>query len=106
MRRFKLSDGKHGAALTIRVTPRSRHTEIAGVMADGTLRVRVPQPPVDGKANRALLGFLADVLDVRKSRIEIVAGHRGLDKIISILDMPASDVERRVMSWMKDHGVE
>lgn len=106
MRKFKLSDGVQGAALTIRVTPRSRHTEIAGVLEDGTLRVRVPQPPVDGKANKALVEFLADVLDVRKSRVEIVAGHRGLDKIISILDMPALDVEHRVMRWMKEHGVD
>ncbi len=100
MRKFKLHDGKRGAALTIRVTPRARRTELAGVLEDGTLRVRVAQPPVEGKANKALLAFLAKVLGVRKNRVEIVAGERGLDKIVSILDMSAEDVQGRIERWM------
>ncbi len=100
MRKFKLHDGKRGAALTIRVTPRARRTELAGVLEDGTLRVRVAQPPVEGKANKALLTFLAKVLGVRKNRVEIVAGERGLDKIVSILDMSAEDVQGRIERWM------
>lgn len=96
MRKFRLHDGKQGAALTIRVTPRARRTEIGELMEDGTLRIRVQQPPVEGKANAALIEFLADLLGVRKRRIEIVAGDRGLDKIISILDMSAADVQERI----------
>lgn len=95
-RAFKLSDGKHGAALTIRVTPRARRTEIGEVMADGTLRIRVQQPPAKGRANQALIEFLADMLGVPKNRIEIVAGHRGLDKIVSVLDLNAAEVQRRI----------
>lgn len=96
MRKFRLHDGKRGAALTIRVTPRARRTEIGELMEDGTLRIRVQQPPVEGKANKALIAFLADLLGVRKRRIEIVAGDRGLDKIVSILDMSAADVQERI----------
>jgi uncharacterized protein (TIGR00251 family) len=93
MRKFRLHDGKKGAALTIRVTPRARKSEIGGVLADGTLRIRIQQPPVEGKANRALIEFLSDLLNVSKSRIEIVAGQRGLDKIVSITDMTAAEVQ-------------
>lgn len=100
-RRFKLHDGKKGAALTIRVTPRARRTEVGEVMADGTLRIRVQQPPVEGKANQALIKFLAMVLGVRKRRIEIVAGERGLDKIVSVLDMTAEEAERRIENWLR-----
>jgi uncharacterized protein (TIGR00251 family) len=100
MRRYKLHNGQKGAALTIRVTPRSRKTEFGGVMEDGTLRVRVAAPPVEGKANSALIKFLAKVLGVRQNRIEIVAGERGLDKIISILDMSAEDVEQRIQGFL------
>jgi hypothetical protein len=99
-RDLKLSDGKQGAALTIRVTPRARKTEIGGVLEDGTLRVRITQPPVDGKANKALIKFLADVLGVRKNMIEIVAGERGLDKIISVIGMPATEAEMKIKLWM------
>jgi len=102
MRKFKLHNGKLGAALTIHVTPRSRKTEFGGVMEDGTLRVRVAAPPVEGKANAALVKFLSKVLGVRRNRIEIVAGQKGLDKIISILDLSAEDAERRIQDWLED----
>ncbi|MFP3853024.1 MAG: DUF167 domain-containing protein [Anaerolineales bacterium] len=101
-RKFRLHDGKHGAALTIRVTPRARKTEIGELMADGTLRIRVQQPPVEGKANDALIEFLSDILGVRKNRIEIVAGARGLDKIVSILDLTAQEVQQRIEAEMGD----
>jgi uncharacterized protein (TIGR00251 family) len=102
-REFKLHDGERGAALTIRVTPRARKTEIGGVLDDGTLRVRIAAPPVEGKANKALIAFLAKVLGVRKNKIEIVAGEKGLDKIISILEMPAQTAEKRINNWIEEN---
>ncbi len=101
MRRFKLHDGKQGAAITIRVTPRARRTEFSGIMADGTLRIRVSVPPVEGKANKALIKFLADVLGVHKNRIEIVAGETGLDKIVCIMDMSAEQVQKKILEVME-----
>lgn len=106
MRKFRLHDGKHGAALTIRVTPRARKNEFAGLLEDGTLRVRVAAPPVGGKANAALVGFLAEVLRVRKNRIEVVAGKRGLDKIVSVEGMTSEVVEERIQGWMQAHQEE
>lgn len=100
MRAFKLHSGKSGAALTLRVTPRARKTEFAGVLEDGILRVRVAAPPVEGKANAELLSFLAKVLGVRKNRIEIIAGQRGLDKIVSVLDLSADEVQTRISAWL------
>jgi uncharacterized protein (TIGR00251 family) len=102
-REFKLSDGKQGAALTIRVTPRARKTEIGGVLEDGTVRIRVAAPPVEGKANKVLIKFLSEVLGVRKNKIEIVAGERGLDKIISVLGMPAADAELKIKEWIANN---
>jgi uncharacterized protein (TIGR00251 family) len=104
MRKFKLHDGKAGAALTIRVTPRARKTEISGFLEDGTLRIRVSAPRVEGKANKALVKFLAKVLGVRKSRIEIVAGEKGLDKIVSIVDMSASEVQELILKGLDVEG--
>ncbi len=101
-REFKLHNGERGAALTIRVTPRARRTEVGGVLDDGTVRIRVAAPPVEGKANRALIAFLAKLLGVRKNKIEIVAGEKGLDKIISIAGMPAEEAEARLKAWMQD----
>jgi uncharacterized protein (TIGR00251 family) len=99
MKKFRLHDGKHGAALTIRVTPRARRTEFSGILEDGTVRIRVSAPPVEGKANKALIKFLSKVLKVRKNKIEIVAGEKGLDKIVSILDMTAEQVQERILEY-------
>ena len=106
MRKFKLHNGKSGAALTVRVTPRARRTEVAEILEDGTLRIRLTAPPVEGKANAALVEFLAEVLPTRKSRIEIVAGERGLDKIISVTDMSSADVQERLQEWIDEHEAD
>lgn len=102
MRKFNLHDGKQGAALTIRVTPRSRKTELSGVLEDGTLRVRIATPPAEQKANAALIAFLAGLFGVGKNRIEIVAGEHGLDKIVSIVGMTAREAEEVLQSKLED----
>jgi hypothetical protein len=70
------------------------------------LKIRITAPPVDGKANAALVKFLAGVLGVRKPRVEIVAGHKGLDKIISIIDMNAEEVQQRILDHMGEGDSE
>jgi len=59
-RSFNMHDGKVGSALAVRVLPRSSRNEIAGVMEDGTVKIRLTSPPVDGKANQALVEFLSE----------------------------------------------
>jgi uncharacterized protein len=96
-RRYHLHDGKKGAALAIRVTPRASHNEIVEILSDGTVRIRLTAPPVEGKANEALVEFLSNILDVAPSRIEIVAGMTGRDKLVSILDLDAESVHARIL---------
>jgi uncharacterized protein (TIGR00251 family) len=96
-RKYHLHDGKKGAALAIRVTPRASRNEIVEVLSDGTVRIRLTAPPVEGKANEALVEFLSKVLDVAPSRIEIVAGITGRDKLVSILDLDADWVHERIL---------
>ncbi|NIM94350.1 MAG: DUF167 domain-containing protein [Anaerolineales bacterium] len=83
--------------MTIRVTPRARKTEISGIMDDGTLRIRISAPRSEGKANKALIKYLSKILGVRKNRIDIVAGEKSLDKIVSILDMSAEEVQKQIL---------
>ena len=97
-RRFKFHGGKRGAALAIRVTPRASKNEITEIMSDGTVKVRLTAPPVEGKANLALITLLAQVLGVSVSQIEIVAGDTGRDKLVSILDLDADQVHQRIIA--------
>ena len=78
-RRFRLHNGKKGTALAIRVTPRASRNEIAEILHDGTIRIRLTAPPAEGKTNEALATYLSDVLSVPKGSIEIVAGQNGRD---------------------------
>ena len=70
--------------ITVRVIPRAKKTEISQVLADGTIKVRLTAPPVEGKANHALIDFLADVFDISPSNIEIISGVKGRVKIVRV----------------------
>jgi len=96
-RRFeRLSPRGAGAAIAVRVMPRSKKSEVAGFMPDGRLKVRLTAPPVEGAANRALVELLARVLEVRAAAIEIVAGATGRDKIVSVLGLAPELVDSRL----------
>jgi len=99
-RKYVLHDGKRGSALAVRVTPRASKNEIVGVMNDGTIKVHLASNPADDDGNVELLAFLAEVLGVPKSRMEIVAGANGRDKLISVLDMDAQTTHQRIVAHM------
>ncbi len=69
--------------IQVRVVPRSSRAEIAG-KANGVYRIKITAPPVEGKANKALVGFLAKKTGLPKRNIEIVAGERSRNKTIRI----------------------
>jgi uncharacterized protein len=99
-RKFKLHHGQKGSALAVRVTPRASRNEIVELLDDGTIKVRIAAPPADNEANEALIEFLADVLGVPKSKLDIVAGVTGRDKLISIVDMDVETAHQRILAHL------
>ena len=59
--------------LTLHIQPGAKKTEVAGQHGDA-LKIRLAAPPVDGKANAALIAFLAKACGVSKSAVELVSG--------------------------------
>jgi uncharacterized protein len=96
-RSYHLHDGKKGAALAVRVTPRASRNKILDILSDGTVKVHMTAPPVEGKANAALIKFLAKALDVPQDRLEVVAGATGRDKLISVLDMDSETLHNKII---------
>lgn len=96
-RSYRLHSGKSGAALAIRVVPRASRNEVSELMEDGTVKIRLTAPPVEGKANQALIEFLSDLLGVPRSQVEIVAGHTGRNKLVSVHDMDAPTLQARLV---------
>lgn len=70
--------------MNIRVVPGAKKNFIRE--EEGRLKVYLNAPAVEGKANKALVKFLAEYFKVRKSQIEITKGLKSRDKIVNIND--------------------
>jgi uncharacterized protein len=81
---------KNETNIPIRVIPRAKRTQVGGER-EGRLLVRVPAPPVDGKANAAVIAAMAKALGVPKRSLEIVGGESSRDKLVHVTGMGADD---------------
>lgn len=84
-----------GVELVVRVQPGARATEVVGLQGDA-LKVRVAAPPVDGKANGALVGFLAGRLRLPRRGIEIVAGTASRTKRVRLTGVTVEEARGRL----------
>lgn len=85
-----------GVVFTVRVSPGAAGTRVLGEH-DGALKIAVAAPPERGKANKALLGFLAKVLGVRKSELRLLAGETSRVKKIAVEKADASRIRSRLV---------
>lgn len=69
--------------LTVHVQPGAKTTSCAGIHGDA-LKIRLAAPPVDGKANQALISWLAKTLGCPQSSIELIRGQTNRRKTLSI----------------------
>ncbi|MBI4332671.1 MAG: DUF167 domain-containing protein [Chloroflexi bacterium] len=81
--------------LTVAVRPGARRSEIRE-FKDGVLQVRIAAPPVEGKANRELIQFLSDVLEVARSNITIERGLTGKLKVVLVRGLDPDAVTKRL----------
>jgi len=79
--------------LKIHLLPRASRDEICGLHGNA-LRVKVTAPPFEGKANKALQRFLAEILHLAPSQIEIKAGQRSRDKTLRISGLSRAEIQR------------
>ena len=70
--------------LAVRVLPNARRSGFNGLWNETHLKIALLAPPVDGKANEALISFLADFFDIRPSAITLLSGHTGRIKHLSL----------------------
>jgi len=81
------------ATLAVRIQPRASKNSVMG-MEDGSFKIRLTAPPVDGAANEALVEFLSEILSVSKSSVEIISGHTSREKRVKISGIGEADVTR------------
>jgi hypothetical protein len=81
--------------LQVRLTPRAAQDKIAGWEGD-VLRVRVTAPPVEGRANEALLRLLARTLDVPASHLRLARGQTQRNKVVAVEGLSEEEVRARL----------
>lgn len=87
----QIRDGR--LVFRVQVAPRSSRSEVVGEH-NGSLRVRLSAPPVDGAANEELIHVLAKTFKVSRSAVTIVSGHSGRLKQVSIEGVSESALDR------------
>ena len=92
---FTESNG--AVTFAVKVVPRASKNQIVGIEGDA-IKIRLNAPPVEGKANDALIAFLAAALAVPRARIEIVTGQTSRRKILRVRWIAPQEVERKIQT--------
>jgi len=91
-----LEDRGDHLILQLQVQPGARRNEVVGPTAEGSFKIRLTAPAKEGKANRALQEFLADILDLSRSRIELLSGDKSRRKRVRVSGITAAQCRARL----------
>ena len=85
-----VKDTSEGVTFTVKVHPRARKNAITGTVGEA-LKLALTAPPVEGRANQAVVEFFADLFEIPRSSVTIASGATSRNKRILIagLDRPA-----------------
>lgn len=79
--------------LELYVQPKSSRTRIVG-LHDGSVKLALTAPPVDGKANTQITGFLAKLFKIPKSAVTLLSGQQGRHKKIALTGISQAEVRQ------------
>ena len=90
-----------GVTFTVKVHPRARKNALTGVVGD-TLKLALTAPPVEGRANQAVIEFFADFFEIPRSSVTIASGASNRNKVVRITGLGKAVVEQRLMAILKE----
>jgi uncharacterized protein (TIGR00251 family) len=92
-----LRETPEGCTLPVRVHPGAKRNAITGTH-DDALKVSLTTPPTDGRANAALIEFLADRLNIPRARITLLTGATSRSKTLRITGLTQNEIEEKLLS--------
>jgi len=94
-----LSQKAHGLILSVKVIPNSSRTQIAGTLGKppSALKIKVTQPPEDGRANRAVIALLAETLAIPPSGITLLTGQTRPQKTFQLVGITLEHALQRLL---------
>jgi len=92
-----------GVMLAVRAQPGAKKTAITGVYSEGLtarLKIAVHAPPAEGRANSALVEFVAETLGLSKNQVEIVSGELSRSKVLLVRGVTVEQVNAKIAERM------
>jgi len=96
-----LRENAAGVTLAVRAQPGAKKTAITGVYGEGSaaqLKIAVHAPPIEGRANLALIAFLAESFDLPKNAVELVSGELSRSKVFLLRGVSAKRAKETLAS--------
>ena len=93
-----------GVTLAVRAQPGAKKTAIAGVYGEGPaaqLKIAVQAPPLEGRANAALIAFLAETFGLPKNAVELMAGESSRSKVFLLRGIVREEAEAKLAQWTR-----
>jgi hypothetical protein len=94
-----LHESAQGVSFAVRVHPRAKKNAITGVIGDA-LKISITAPPVEGRANQALIDFFAECIGVPKGSLEVISGSLGRNKVVRVCGLAAAELATRLSAHL------
>ncbi len=88
--------------ITVRVVPNASRNEIVGWVGD-ELKIKVQAPAEGGRANKALLEFLAKALKLSRREITIATGEKSRHKVLQFASLTLNELKNRIAVSISDN---
>ena len=91
-----------GVTLAVRAQPGAKKTAITGIYGQGAaaqLKIAVQAPPLEGRANQALIAFLAETFGVPKNEVELVTGELSRSKVFLLRGVTRAMAVAKLAEW-------
>lgn len=90
-----VKDTSEGVTFVVKVHPRARKNGVTGVVGDA-LKLALTAPPVEGRANQAVVEFFAELFEIPRSSVTIASGKTGRRKVVRIAGVSKQVVEHKL----------
>ena len=91
--------------MSLRVQPGARRSALVSRLALGEWKVAVSAPPVEGRANAAVVELMCELLGVRRRQISVVRGLSSRHKVLEVAGVSAAEAEARLAAALAGAGV-
>lgn len=96
-----VTESSKGISFSIKVHPRARKNAITGIIGDA-LKLALTAPPVEGRANRAVIEFFAELFEIPRSSVTITSGETSRNKKVRIAGLTRAAVAARLSECLEN----